>query len=219
MVFRAIINNLDDSFNANWTPVQFIGRADPNYHYTGYSRDLSLGFDVYATSRDELKFIWRKLNALAGYTTPEYSSEDIAMRAPWMRITIGDLFVQQPVVLNSLNYTYDTDASWEINIEDDPTNMQVPFKIGVTAQFNMITDYLPQKNGRFFTLAKSFESDSTPIEGDDNWLSDSFGNSPLKPGEPVVIEKEQQPSAGQVPPKQNQVLSEEITNEQLATGN
>jgi hypothetical protein len=185
MVFRAMINNLDDSFNANWTPVNLIGRADPNYHYTGYSRDLSLGFDIYATSRDELKFIWRKLNALAGYTAPQYSSEDIALRAPWMRITIGDIFVQQPVVLNSLNYTYDTDASWEINIEDDPTNMQVPFKIGVTCQFNMITDYLPQKDGRFFTLAKRFAGDSRPIEGDDNWLSDFLGNTPEKPNEPI----------------------------------
>lgn len=198
MVFRAIINNLDDSFNANWTPVNLIGRADPNYHYTGYSRDLSLGFDIYATSRDELKFIWRKLNALAGYTAPEYSSEDIALRAPWMRITIGDLFVQQPAVLNSLNYTYDTDASWEINIEDDPTNMQVPFKIGVTCQFNLITDYLPQKDGRFFTLAKSFNDDSRPIEGDDNWLSDFLGNTPEKPNEPLA---EPTPPEPDLPPK------------------
>jgi hypothetical protein len=183
MVFRAAITQLNDSFNANWTPVQFIGRADPNYHYTGYSRDLSLGFDVYATSRDELKFIWRKLNALAGYTAPEYNAEDIALRAPWLRITVGDLFVQQPVVLNSLSYDYATDASWEINIEDDPTNMQVPFKISVSCQFNMITDYLPQKGGRFFTLAKSHDATGKPIEGSDNWLSDSYGNSKLKPKE------------------------------------
>lgn len=176
MVFRAIITQLNDSFNANWTPVQFIGRADPNYHYTGYSRDLSLGFDVYATSRDELKFIWRKLNALAGYTTPTYPTDDIAMRAPWMRITIGDLFRQQPVVLNSLSYDYATDSSWEINIEDDPTNMQVPFKISVSCQFNMITDYLPQKNGSFFTLAKRFNGAARPEAGNDNWLSD-FGST------------------------------------------
>ena len=172
MVFRAAITALDDSFNANWNPVQFIGRADPNYHYTGYSRDLSLGFDVYATTRDELKFIWRKLNALAGYTAPEYNKEDIALRAPWMRITIGDLFIQQPVVMNSLNYSYATDTSWEINIEDDPTNMQVPFKISVTTQFNLITDFLPQKNGKFFSLAKQYNANSTPLSGNDNWLSD-----------------------------------------------
>jgi len=176
IVFRAAITSLGDSFNANWNPVNMIGRADPNYHYTGYTRDLSLNFDVYATSRDELKPIWRKLNALAGYTAPEYNNEDIALRAPWMRITIGDLFRQQPVVLNSLNFDYGTDASWEINIEDDQTNMQVPFKISVTCQMNLIMDYLPQKGGRFYTLAKRYNSEAAPIEGSDNWLSDMKGN-------------------------------------------
>ena len=68
IVFRAIITNLGDSYTAQWNPVNMIGRADPNYHYTGFSRDLSLSFDVYATDRDEVKPIYRKLNALAGYT-------------------------------------------------------------------------------------------------------------------------------------------------------
>ena len=93
-----------------------------------------------------------------------------------MRLTVGDLFVQQPVILSSLSFDYDTEASWEINIEGDGTNMQVPFKIGVSCQFNMITDYLPQKGGRFFTLAKRFDADGNPYEGTDNWLSDFLGN-------------------------------------------
>ena len=102
-----------------------------------------------------------------------------------MRITIGDLFVQQPVVLNSLSFDYDTEASWEINIEDDPTNMQVPFKISVTTQFNMITDFLPQKGGRFFSLAgKNYNSQGMPERGSDNWLSDFKDNV-----DPVEIEK------------------------------
>ena len=215
MVFRAIITQLNDSFNANWTPQQFIGRADPNYHYTGYSRDLSLGFDVYATTRDELKFIWRKLNALAGYTTPEYNNEDIALRAPWMRITVGDLFVQQPVVLNSLSYDYATDSSWEINIENDSTNMQVPFKISVSCQLNMITDYLPQKNGRFFTLAKDANAEGVPLEGNDNWLSDFLGNEPRKQQE--IPPPRDASAPADTPPAAP--LGEGQSNEQVAFGN
>jgi len=171
IVFRAHITALSDSFNANWNPVNMIGRADPNYHYTGYSRDLSLSFDIYATDRDELKPIYRKLNALAAFTSPKYNENSIAMEAPWMRLTIGDLFRQQPVVMNSLSYEYAIDAPWEINIEDDKEMMQVPLKIGVQCQFNMITDYLPNKDGRFFSLAKRYE-DSKPVAGSDNWLSD-----------------------------------------------
>lgn len=173
IVFRAAITGLTDSFTANWSPITIIGRADPNFHYTGFSRDVSLNFDIYATDRDELKPIYRKLNALAGYTAPTYNPTSIAMEGPWMRLTIGDLYRQQPVVLTSLSYTFAVDAPWEINIEDDPTMMQVPLKIGVQCSFNMISDHLPRKGGRFYTLAKKFGPDSIPDTGNNNWLSDS----------------------------------------------
>lgn len=176
IVFRAHITSLDDSFTANWSGVNYIGRADPSYIYTGMSRDVGLSFDVYATDRDEVKPIWRKLNALAGYTAPTYDAESISMIAPWMRMTVGDLFVQAPVTLTSVQYQFGMDAPWEINIEEDPAMMQVPLKISVQLSFNMVGDHLPQKHGRFYTLAKRFDDTGIPIAGDDNWLSDSRDN-------------------------------------------
>jgi hypothetical protein len=173
IVFRAAITGLTDSYTANWSPIPMVGRADPNYHYTGYSRDVSLSFDIYATDRDEVKPIYRKLNALAGYTAPTYNPDSIAMEGPWMRLTIGDLYRQQPVVLTSLSYTFAVDAPWEINIENDAEMMQVPLKIGVQCSFNMVSDYLPRKGGRFYTLAKKFAPNSIPEEGKNNWLSDT----------------------------------------------
>ena len=180
IVFRATLGSLSDSFAANWTPVTMLGRADANQHYGGYSRDVSLDFVVYATDRDELKPIWRKLNALAGYTAPIYNN-DFSLGAPWMRITVGDLFRQQPVVLTSLSYTLvDGDTTWEINIEDDPEMMQVPHKVSVSCQFTYIGNELPQHGGRFYSLAKQFDSGSA-IRGNDNWLSDFKDNSDALP--------------------------------------
>ena len=173
MVFRATITTLEESYQAGWVPVQMIGRADPNYHYTSFSRDLSLSFVVAATDRDEMKPIWRKLNALAGYTAPIYDTINIGLKGPWMRMTIGDLLVQQPVILESLSYTLvDTDTTWEINIEDDPEMMQAPHRVTVSMQLKIITDYLPENEGQFYTLAKNNDKyGSKP--GIDNWLSDS----------------------------------------------
>lgn len=186
IVFRATLGSLSDSFQANWTPVNMIGRADPNYQYTGYSRDVSLDFTVYATDRDELKPIYRKLNALAGYMAPTYLKDSIAMQAPWMRLTIGDLFHQQPALLTSLDYTLvDQDTTWEINIEKDPTMMQVPHKVSVRCNFTMISDFLPQKGGRFYSLAKDYDKQGNPIPGNDNWLSDFKSNADAAP-EPAV---------------------------------
>jgi hypothetical protein len=180
IVFRASITSLSDTFNGNWTPITMVGRADPNYQYTGYGRDLSLDFTVYATDRDEMQPIWRKLNALAGYTAPTYTLDSIALKAPWMRITIGDLFVQTPVLLTSVSYTlHDTDTTWEINIEDDPTMMQAPHKVSVSCAFTVIGDDIPQKNGRFYTLAKDWDESGSAKLGPNNWLSDALGNSDL----------------------------------------
>ena len=174
IVFRATINSFGDTFGGSWTEQQMIGRADPNYHYTGYSRDISLDFTVYATDRDELKPIWRKLNALAGYTAPTYDINNIGLVGPWMRITVGDLLYQQAIILTSLNYTYYDDSTpWEINIEEDPAMMQVPHKVGVSISAKVITDWLPQNGGRFFTLAKDFDGKTAqPIEGSNNWLGE-----------------------------------------------
>jgi hypothetical protein len=188
IVFRAIITGLSDTFSPNWTPVTMIGRADQNYHYTGYARDLQVDFTVYASDRDEMKFIYRKLNALAGYTAPEYDLESIAMKAPWLRITIGDLFLHQPVIITSLSYTLqDSDTTWEINIEQDPEMMQAPHKISVSLGLTPIMDYLPQKGGRMYSLAdeKEFDRFAQPKPGNRNWLSDSLSNPtiPLTPEE------------------------------------
>lgn len=175
IVFRATIGSITDSFQPQWTPVNMIGRADPNYHYSSFSRDLSMDFVIYATDRDELKPIYRKLNALAGYTAPDYmASRSIGLTGPWMRITVGDLFNQVPVVISSLSYTFgDNESPWEINIEEDPENMQVPFKIQVSISFSVISDWLPQKGGQFYSLSKRFDKYGSLI-GSDNWLSDSM---------------------------------------------
>jgi hypothetical protein len=118
--------------------------------------------------------MYRKLNYLASYTAPTYSDDTLVMQAPWMRITIGDLLVHQPVVLTSCMYTLvDADTTWETNLVKDPTMMEVPFKVEVSLQFNVITDYLPQKGGRMYTLASEFHSNGEPVDGNNNWLSDA----------------------------------------------
>jgi hypothetical protein len=177
IVFRAAISSITDSFNPGWQPVQLIGRADPNYHYTSYSRDLNISFNVFATDRDEMKPIWRKLNALAGYTAPTYNVDSISLEAPWLRFTLGDLFYQQPALITSLSYTlHDSDTTWEINIEGDETMMQAPKIISVNMNLTIVTNELPQKGGKFYTLAKRFNEDGQSKPGTDNWLSDMLSN-------------------------------------------
>jgi hypothetical protein len=169
IVFRASINSLQESYTANWNPVQMIGRADPNYHYSSFNRDLSIDFTVYATDRDEMKPIYRKLNAIAGYMAPSYNTDTIGLTGPWMRMTIGDLFVQQPVIMTSLNYNLsDSDTTWEMNIEQDKEMMQAPHRVNVSMGLTVIGDWVPQKGGRFYSLS----TDAPTAAGDQtDWMS------------------------------------------------
>ena len=178
MVFRAIITSLTDSFNPSWTPQQMVGRADPNYIYSGVSRDININFTVYATDRDELKPIWRKLNALASYTAPEYDNESIGLIGPWMRMTLGDLLYQQPVIISSLYYTLaDTETTWETNITKDPDMFQVPKKVEVSMILNVIPEYLPQKGGKMYTLSKAKRNLFGKATGETvGWLNDAIPN-------------------------------------------
>ena len=50
--------------------------------------------------------------------------------------------------------------------------MQTPHKIGVSMGITPIMDYLPQKGGKFYTLAKKFDKSGNPDPGNDNWLSE-----------------------------------------------
>ena len=190
IVFRSTLTGFTDQFSPSWSPVNILGRPDPNYHYSGYTRNIDVGFVVYATDRDEMKYIYRKLNALAGYCAPEYTADSFALKAPWLRITIGDLLVSQPVIIDSLSYTFvDSDSTWEINIEEDPEMMQAPHRIDVSLGLTLITDYLPQKGGSMYTLAKTADPSGIPGIGNDNWLSDS--NTSLKLPKPPLTQSEQ----------------------------
>jgi len=192
IVFRAVIGSISDSFNASWNGFQLIGRGDQNFQYGGFTRDISIDFTVYATDRDEVKPIWRKLNALAGYTAPEYT-DNIALVGPWMRLTLGDLFNQQAVIVKSVNYTlHNAETTWETNIEQDPQMMQTPHKVDVNMTVTPITDWLPQKGGKFYSLSKRFDGGSgLPLPGNDNWLSDTKNNAELSQEQLAKLAKAQ----------------------------
>ena len=176
LVFRAILTSFSDQFSPSWSPINMIGRADPNYQYGGVSRDIDLGFTVYATDRDELRFIYRKLNALASYTMPQYNTGSLSVTAPWIRLTVGDLLVSQAAVINSLSYTFlDGDSTWEINFENDPEMMQVPHKIDVSMGIHLVGNQLPQMHGSLYTLSKDFNYNGVAVGKDSgrSWLYDS----------------------------------------------
>lgn len=167
LVFRATVTGFQDSFKPSWQDVKIMGRADNTYIYDSWERNINFDFTVAATSRDELRSMWRKLNYLASWTAPKYGG-DTGTIAPMLRLTLGNLFQETPMFIDSLSYSINDESAWEINLENDDKLMQVPLVVDVSISFTVLHDFRPQWNGRMYSLSNRGRSNT-----EHNWLWDS----------------------------------------------
>lgn len=153
MHFRAFIDSVSDSYSAEWKAIEYMGRAEKFYKYGGFDRKVALAFKVVAQSREELNFMYDKLNFLASSLAPEYldSTTSGYMAGNIAYITLGSYFNEQPGVITSLDYSIPEESPWEIGIDDDgnPTDAkdirQVPHMIEIKLDFIPIHSFRPEK--------------------------------------------------------------------------
>jgi len=168
MHFRAFIDSFGDSFTSNWDPIQYVGRGDKLYTYTGFDRQIQMSFTVYAQSKAELIPMYKKLNYLASTLAPDYTSAGF-MRGNLVRLTMGGYLYEQPGFITSLNYEIPQESTWEIAINEegksDSSVKELPHMIRVQMSFTPIHTFLPQKpnvannpDERYIALANAFYS-------------------------------------------------------------
>ena len=63
--FRAYVEDIQDSYSANWNSVNYPGRGEEFFKYGGFNRDIGFSFKVHVGSRVELFPTYQKLNYLA----------------------------------------------------------------------------------------------------------------------------------------------------------
>tara|TARA_R110000772_G_scaffold135162_2_gene243800 strand:+ start:275 stop:2392 length:2118 start_codon:yes stop_codon:yes gene_type:complete len=146
--FRAIIDGMSDSYNADWGSQKFSGRAETLYNYQGFDRSISLSWTVAAQSQEELIPMYQKLNYLASVCAPDYSSDGY-MRGNLIKLTIGGYLYEQVGILKAITYTVPQESPWEISIKDDGGQdlelQELPMIIKVSGfQFIPIQDFVPQ---------------------------------------------------------------------------
>lgn len=137
--FRSTITGLTETFSPSWDSAKFIGSAFNFYTYGGIERSVSFNFKVYSLSVREHIAAWQRLNFLTGLTYPGFTAAN-AIIAPFMEITIGDMYKNKPGFIESLSYTIDDNTGWQIN------------------QTNKNQKYVLSKNGETLTTA---EEDTT----------------------------------------------------------
>lgn len=157
--FRANIQGFTDDFSATWNNIPIMGRPEGAYRYQAFDRTVSFTFTVAATSRSEMKPLWQKLNYLATYTMPVYAgntNKGIAS-GTFLRLTLGNLFRNTPILLESLSYSIPDESAWDIALDRDTNKeaKQLPMMIDANVSLKVIGDWKPAQQGRAYSLSQA----------------------------------------------------------------
>lgn len=121
IVFRANLTGISDSITPTWNSKEYIGRADKVYTYKGADRKINFNFTINPMSPAELKPLWMKLNYLIGLNYPVYrkfSGIGQYLEAPFIKLTIGDMFENVPGIIDGgVTITVDDDSTWETRLK------------------------------------------------------------------------------------------------------
>jgi hypothetical protein len=153
LFFRAFLTaGITDNNSAQLNSFKYMGRGENFYTYQGFDRSISFSFRIAAGSKDEIRPLYNKLNNLISQVYPDYSAKQGIMRAPVVRLTIGDYLYRVPGFIESVNVTIDNNTPWEINLDND--SAQLPQVVDVAISFKPIMDILPKRS----SINKSIET-------------------------------------------------------------
>jgi len=144
LAFRAYINEFSDGMNAKWDSYRYMGRGEEFYVYNGFTRDISVGFTIFAHSPKEMAPLYNKLNYLMSTFAPDYSP-NLKMRGNIGYLTIGDYIYRQPGIFTDIKLSNMLDTSWEIAMNDDKDQYEIPKHINVGMSFKPIHTFLPRR--------------------------------------------------------------------------
>ena len=162
--FRAYLTSFNDAYTGTWGSFKYLGRAEDFRNYQGFNRGITFGFKVAASSVDELKPLYAKLNLLAGATAPTYTANNF-MRGNFAAVTVGDYLIQEPGIVEQVTFDWSTDYTWQTSAygTDDSGSFErltdldkgiegipeVPTILDVSITFTPIHTVAPQFGNKF----------------------------------------------------------------------
>lgn len=115
--FRALISSIKENVKPEYNEQRYVGRIERFVTYSGVKRSVSLQFNIAAMTQFELDSMWLRINNLSGRAFPKGISQNGFMVPPLFRITIGNIYNDQPCYIDSLDFdfldesiTFDVDA-------------------------------------------------------------------------------------------------------------
>ena len=169
--FRATLSGITETTTPSWDSAKFIGSPFPYWTYTGIERSVSFNFKVYSTTPLQHIAAWQRLNFLTSLAYPQAYNKGIAVIAPFLKITIGNLYKNQPCFISQLSYTVDDTATWEVGptagmgMADNETftingesttldNYKLPKVIDVSVTLNLVESKSSTQSGYLYGFDK-----------------------------------------------------------------
>ena len=182
IIFPALVTGITDNSSATYAKSNYIGRPDAVHVYQNRTRSISFNLKVVATSFTELPIVWKKVDALKGLTQPSFkrffygsnnnesTTSEIGTRptAPYIYLTIGDMFINTPGYFESVNVTVPESTSWETF-----KGRQFPHMCDIACTFTYIGRDLPT------TLSPNYDGNRKGL---------GFDRKPTRPIIPVISE-------------------------------
>ena len=166
LYFRAFLDSFADNYSGQWNPVKYLGRAEDFQIYGGFQRKISLSFKIAAATRSEMEPLYKKMVYLASATAPTYASSGQFMRGTIVKLTLGDYVYELPGVLNSCNFTWNTEYPWEIALTEpenggDSTMQELPMVLDCSIDFTPIHEFTPETGLKKYFTSGVVDNDRT----------------------------------------------------------
>jgi hypothetical protein len=152
--FRAFIKDLQQSATPTYTQLQYIGRTEKFINYTGVQREVSFKLGIIAFSKDELDVVWKRINYITSFVYP-YGFNKGIMQPNIVRMTIGNVYMDQPGYITSLNTNFSgvTDT-WELD-----NGRQVPISAEMDIKFTLIEKFTKIASSPFYGITEKMTND------------------------------------------------------------
>ena len=152
LIFPAYLGGITDSISPSYNVEQYLGRPDQIHVYGGTTRNVSFDFKVAAMTKQEIPIIQEKMNYLVGLGYPTYKKmftgdDEARPVAPFVYLTIGDLWHNTPGYFSNITITIEENVTWEID-----EGIQIPQVFSVAVEFVYIGKYLPHTTGKHYEI-------------------------------------------------------------------
>jgi hypothetical protein len=143
--FRAFLSGIQERVMPQFNETAYIGRIERNVVYMNVKREISFTLDVHAFSEDELFNIWTKIDRLKGLCYPsDFDRDNGFLVPPLIKLTMGNLFRDQPGYILNLDIQVEDNISW--NIED---GQQIPHGVKLSLTYSILEKQQMRAGSKF----------------------------------------------------------------------